>query len=248
MPLVTVILPVYNAEMYLKEAISSILNQTYPNFEFIIINDGSTDDSVNIIKSFTDQRIILIENDKNIGLTATLNKGLSLANGKYILRMDQDDISLPKRIQIQVSFMENNPEIGICGSARIVIRDGKKVVFNNNVKTHGEIKSFLLFQNCIAHPTVIMRKSELLDKELMYESYHAEDYDLWSRAVLKTKMANITEPLLIYREHPHQMSQTKILEHEKTSREIQKKMFSKLGLLEVTVMLLRYMLIKVKHK
>ena len=115
-PKVTVLMPVYNGEKYLKEAITSILLQTFDDFEFLIINDGSSDASVDIIQSFRDPRIRLVHNDTNIGLIATLNKGLKLAHGKYVARMDQDDISLPRRLEKQTYFMDNNPDVGVCGT------------------------------------------------------------------------------------------------------------------------------------
>ena len=113
---VTVLMPVYNAEQYLREAIGSILHQTFTDFEFIIINDGSTDRSEEIIKSYTDTRIRYYKNESNLKLIATLNKGFDLAGGKYIARMDADDISLPNRLQLQFELMEKNPEVGLCGT------------------------------------------------------------------------------------------------------------------------------------
>ena len=113
---VTVLMPVYNGEMYLREAIDSILHQTFTDFEFLIINDGSTDNSETIILSYDDSRIRYEKNDSNLKLIATLNKGIELAKGKYIVRMDADDISIPDRIEKQVAFLEKNPDVGICGS------------------------------------------------------------------------------------------------------------------------------------
>src|SRR5688500_8514963 len=109
-PLVSVLMPVYNAEAYVSEAIQSILQQTYKNFEFLIINDGSTDNSEKLINTFSDSRIRYIRNSENIKLVATLNKGIDLSVGKYLVRMDADDISLPERLQKQVDFMETHPE------------------------------------------------------------------------------------------------------------------------------------------
>ena len=115
-PIVTVLMPVYNAEKYLAEAINSILNQTFTNYELLIINDGSTDKSEEIILKYSDKRIRYIKNDKNIRLVATLNKGIELAKGKYIARMDADDISVPTRLEKQITLLENNEDIGVCGS------------------------------------------------------------------------------------------------------------------------------------
>ena len=111
-PLVSILMPVYNSEKYLREAIKSILNQTFTNFELIIINDGSTDNSLKIIKSFKDNRIKIIKNKGNLGLIKTLNKGIDLAQGKYIARMDADDIAMPKRLEKQIAFFNENPDYG----------------------------------------------------------------------------------------------------------------------------------------
>ena len=120
-------MPVYNGERYLREAIDSILNQTFKDFEFLIINDGSTDLSVEIIESYADKRISLAHNGQNLGLITTLNRGFDLACGEYIARMDCDDISLPDRLEKQVVFMDNHPEIGICGSWVSAISDEKLI-------------------------------------------------------------------------------------------------------------------------
>ena len=116
-PKVTLLMSVFNGQSYLKEAIESILNQTFEDFEFLIINDASKDNSLRIIQSFDDSRIKLVHNSDNIGLTKSLNKGIDLAKGEFIARMDCDDISLPERLSMQVSFMDKNPDIGILSSA-----------------------------------------------------------------------------------------------------------------------------------
>lgn len=205
--LITVLMPVYNGEKYLKEAIESILNQTFRDFEFLIINDGSTDNSVKVIKSFNDPRLRLIHNESNLGLIKTLNKGLKMSKGKYIARMDCDDISLPKRLSTQASFMEKNPEVGVCGSWVKIIGLEQKFI-NKYPKNHAEVRAYLLFNTPLAHPAVIIRK-ELVDKyNLEYdEQYkHAEDYELWSRVVNCSKIANIPKVLLHYRMHPESIS------------------------------------------
>jgi len=115
-PKVTVLMPVYNGEKYLNEAIDSILGQTFKDFKFLIINDGSTDGTADILKSYKDSRIKVTNNEKNIGLTKSLNKGLKMAKSEYIARMDADDISLPTRLQKQVEFMDSHPKVGVCGT------------------------------------------------------------------------------------------------------------------------------------
>lgn len=200
-------MPVYNGEKYLKEAIESILNQTFRNFEFLVIDDGSTDNSAKIIRSFNDARIRLERNETNLGLIKTLNKGLMLSKGKYIARMDCDDISLPKRLATQVNFMEKNPEIGVCGSW-VKIIGLKKSFINRYPKTDVLSRAYLLFNTPFAHPAVIIRKEVFEKHDLEYsENYkHAEDYELWSRIVDYTKISNIPKVLLHYRIHPESVS------------------------------------------
>lgn len=197
---VTVLMPVYNTEeTYLKEAISSILEQTFKDFEFIIINDGSTNNAKDIILSYNDNRIIYVENEQNIGVVKSLNKGLDISNGEYIVRMDSDDISNPKRLEISVKFMDENKNIGAAGShARATpIKYKYETPRENKI-----IKPFLRYiANCLIHPSVIIRKSVLLENKLKYnEKYiHCEDYKLWIELNKKSKLANIPEVLLTHR-------------------------------------------------
>jgi len=201
-PLISVVMSVYNAEKYLDESIQSILSQTYSNFEFIIINDGSTDKSLKIIESYAknDNRIVVISRE-NKGLIASLNEGIVKAKGKYIARMDADDISLPKRLDKQVNLMEARPNVGICGTAIKMFFDQEKEKVRRYPLTHEEIKTELLFSSAFAHPTVMMRR-ELIEKhQLFYNSTfeHAEDFELWTRFTEYTHMANLAEVLLKYR-------------------------------------------------
>lgn len=200
--LVSVILSVYNAEKYLAQAIESILNQTYSNFEFIIINDGSTDHSLELIKKYMkqDKRIILITRE-NKGLVYSLNEGISLSKGKYIIRMDADDISLEDRFKKQVEFMENNSQIGICGCFIEIFGKNKTTNIWKLPIQHEALKIKLLFGVPFAHPSVIIRKDILNKYHLKYEEEYktAEDYKLWSKLVDYTQFSNINEVLLKYR-------------------------------------------------
>lgn len=199
-PKVTVLMSVYNGERFLRKAIESILNQTYKNFEFLIINDASNDLSREIILSFYDSRIRFIDNKQNIGLAKSLNKGLRIARGEYIARMDADDISLPYRLAHQIEFMDKNPEIGISGTYVKTIGDVPGHVWKYPCD-HETIKSRLLFNSPLAHPTVIIRKEILVENDLFYneEIIYSQDYDLWTRAIKKMKFANISKILLYYR-------------------------------------------------
>ncbi len=204
---VTVLMPVYNAEKYLAEAIESILGQTFRDFEFLIINDGSTDGSLEIIKSYTDSRIRLINNEENLKLIATLNKGIELAKGKYIARMDADDISLPQRLEKQYAYMEAHPEVGLLGSyiRTVGLENNYDVHFKT---THDEIKFKLFFDTHFPHPAALIRKSVLTDNNLVFEKeyIHAEDYALWNKMAEVTKLSILPEILVYKRTHPEQIS------------------------------------------
>ena len=209
MPKVTVLMPVYDGEKYLREAIDSILSQTFTDFEFLIIDDGSSDRTVNIIHSYEDTRIILIKNETNLGLVATLNRGLSLAKGEYIARMDADDISFCDRLDQQVSFLDSNPEVSLLGTNAQVI-DAK-----GNLKDVCHIVSgdkLLKWQMCydcpFIHPTIMMKKSTAsivdgytCDVIKGREKYSGEDYDLWRRIENISHIDNLQNILLYLRKH-----------------------------------------------
>ena len=158
---VSVLMSVYNGDRYLREAIDSILNQTLDNFEFIIIDDGSTDASNQIIKSYRDPRLKMVKNKENIGLTKSLNIGIGLCCGEYIARMDADDISLPKRLEIQYKFMDDHPEVGICGTLNRGI-ENNKVGISKYPEDHDSIYCMLLFQNVFDHSTLMMSKKKYI--------------------------------------------------------------------------------------
>lgn len=206
-PKVTVLMPVYNGQKYLKEAIDSILSQEFTDFEFLIINDGSTDDSGKIIASYTDPRIRIINNEKNIGLVNTLNKALKLCNGEYIARMDCDDISTKNRLAVQVKFMDKNKNVGASGSSYYLFRNNKKNVMHFPL-TEKEIECYFVFNCPIAHPSAIIRRSVIQDNNIHYSSdyIHAEDYNFWTQIAKHSSLANIPEPLLIYRVHNDQIT------------------------------------------
>lgn len=196
MPKVTVLMSVYNGEKFLREAMESILNQTFKDFEFIIINDGSTDSSRDIILSYNDLRIMLIDNEKNIGLTRSLNKGLRIVKGEYIARQDADDISFPKRLEKQVKFLNTHKDVGLVGSSYMLIDEkGNKV--QNRVKTKSEeLKKDLWKGNRFCHGSVIFRKDCVKKVGFYREEFKAsQDYDLWLRISEFWNMANIKDLL-----------------------------------------------------
>tara|TARA_B100001287_G_scaffold72444_1_gene60079 strand:- start:11039 stop:12055 length:1017 start_codon:yes stop_codon:yes gene_type:complete len=228
-PLCSVVMSVYNGSEFLSDAIESILQQTYKNFEFIIINDASTDNSLEIIKSYNDHRIVLIENKKNIFLAASLNKGIKASQGKYIIRMDADDISMPNRISKQVQYMENNPDIGICGTCSEII--GFNPGYSKYSAENHIIKYKLLYECHLLHPTIIIR-SDIIEKHQLYynESYRKnQDYELFVRAIDKTNYGNILDYLLKYRQTEHNIKR-EVHDQNQNVIEIQKKLFRKLGL------------------
>jgi glycosyltransferase involved in cell wall biosynthesis len=206
-PNLSVIMPVFNGEKYLREAIESILAQTYDNFELIIINDGSTDASEEIIQTYDDSRIIYIKNPENYKLIKTLNIGFSIAKGCYIARMDADDISHLDRLQKQVQFLDVNEEYGLVGSGVNLLNGENKsqLLYHTD---HESLKFALAFYCPFIHPSVMIRSSVLLNVDCVFDSnyVHAEDYELWTRLAFKTKMANLPEYLLNYRIHDEQIS------------------------------------------
>ncbi len=222
---------VYNGEEYLREAIDSILNQTFGDFEFLIIDDGSRDNSLEILKSFKDKRIRIIENKKNLGLIASLNKGLKLAKGKYIARMDADDIALPERFEKQFDFMEKNPEIGVCGTWIKLF--GAKSEIWSPVTEHKDIFAGMLFESMAYHPTIFLRNDIVSSLKESYDKdyKHVEDYEYWVRLALRgVKFANLDEVLLFYRVHPNQIGKVHNKEQKENSKRIMGKFLKALGI------------------
>lgn len=221
MPKVSVLMPVYNTEEeYLREAIDSILAQTFTDFEFLIINDGSQNNAEDVILSYKDIRIKYLKNEHNLGIIKTLNKGLELAQGEYIARMDADDISLPERFEKQVSFLDKNPDIDILGAWFNCIPRNRVIETYINDK---EIKECLLINsNNIGHPTVMFRNSTVKNIGIKYNENHpyVEDYALWLSLIDKVKFANIPEILLNYRIHSNSVCQTKEIEQSLNVEEI----------------------------
>lgn len=203
-PAVTILIPVYNCAGYVSEAVESILGQTFDDYELLIINDGSTDNTSSIIEQYVDQRIMLVDRPHE-GLISALNKGLELARGDYIAIMHADDASHPKRIQKQIHFLKRHPEIGILGTAYDTVNlAGRRLYRVSMPKNDLQVRWFCLLGSPFGHPTVVMRSSVLQANELKYEETFdiVEDYFLWSKVLSHTKGANLSTPLLRYRLHP----------------------------------------------
>lgn len=204
LPLVDIIMPVYNSEKTIRNSIDSILKQTYKNWILIIVDDGSTDNTCSIINEYSDKRIKLIKSLNNNGVAASLNIGIDNLNddSKYVARMDSDDIMLEYRLEKQVEYLEKHEKVSILGSNMIIKKEGSPT--NTRLVSHYptdniSIMTTLLFNNPIAHPTVMLRKNVLKENHYDTKFKWCEDYELWSRLARKKYIFhNITEPLLIY--------------------------------------------------
>ncbi len=226
---VSILLPVYNAEKYLTSSIESILNQTYQNFEFIIADDCSNDNSVSIIKSYAqkDKRITVLLNEKNLGIAANRNKLFShiSINSEYIALFDADDICLQNRLISQINFLKSNPDIDVVGSSLIVINEfSQKIGLRKYPSSHKSIKKSIMRFNPIANPSVMLRTSVMENIGYYNTSYKVcEDYDYWLRTLKHHKMANLVDPLVYYRISPTQSKQKYIKETVLNSLNIQRK-------------------------
>lgn len=201
-PLVSIIMSVYNTELYLREAVISIINQSYRNLEILICNDCSTDKSQEILTDLAqqDQRIILINNNENFKLAKSLNKLIDLSHGKYIARMDADDISHPERITKEVLFLENNPEFDIVGCNAWNINAKNLITGESFLPTTNEdIQIFKDFFPPFYHPTVVFRANFLKENKYNEDYVYAQDFELWLRLLKKTKAYNLNEHLFLYR-------------------------------------------------
>lgn len=207
MPKVSILMPVYNAEQYLSQALDSIVSQSFEDWELILINDGSNDGSESIIMGYDDERIFYIKNPVNLKLIKTLNKGIDYCGGQYIARMDADDICHPDRLKRQVEFLDSHPQVLMCGTAAAVIdNSGKKTGNIHNLTSDDYLQINLMFSPSFIHPSMMIR-SEVLKQNKYDEAYkHVEDYDLWCRIAKLGKVANIEDELLQYRWHDSNVS------------------------------------------
>ncbi|MDD5005706.1 MAG: glycosyltransferase [Candidatus Omnitrophica bacterium] len=202
---ISVVMTVFNGDKFIKEAIDSILNQTFSDFEFIIVDNASTDRTKEIVSSYNDRRIILIENDQNLGQTKALRIGIMRSRGKFIARMDADDISLPERLELQYKYLEKKGDVAVVGTWHEEIdKNGKHIKFFKLPTDPLEIKCYLISPGelgyyCISHPTVLIRRNVLLETGFYNEAYRTQDYDLWVRVVRKYKLANLDQFLVKHR-------------------------------------------------
>lgn len=214
MPQITVLMPVYNAEKFLKDAIESILNQTFIDFEFLIIDDGSTDSSPEIIRSYKDKRIRFTQNEMNLGITATLNKGIEMASCELIARMDSDDISYPQRLQKQYDYLQQHTDCALLSTWMRKFNDiDDRKKFIRHKPEHCYFT--LVFNTWIHHPAVMYKRSAVKDVG-MYTNQYSEDYNLWCKMSRKYKIHILPEVLLDYRETAQSLWKvSKKVEYEK---------------------------------
>lgn len=211
-PKVSILMPAYNAEKYIEEAIESILNQTFTDFEFIIIDDCSTDKTWEIIQKYSkkDKRIVAIKNEENLKLSATLNKGIDICKGEYIARMDSDDWSYPDRLQKQYDAISKDPKIGILGGAMEVCDENLEI---KNIRKYNlsdsEIRKSLFKYSPFCHPATIFKKEALLQYKYSIELNDAEDYDLYFRIGKRYKLQNLNDIVIKYRTSDTQVSSKK---------------------------------------
>jgi glycosyltransferase involved in cell wall biosynthesis len=206
-PPVSVLMSVYNGEQFLAEAVESILHQTYRDFEFIIVNDGSTDGTSSILEAYHDERIVLLQ-QQHAGLTKALNAGLSMARGAYIARMDADDISLPERLERQIAFLQDNPAVGLISSHFYIIdREGKHISLCRPPAENEALQNALLTANQFCHGAAVFR-SDCLKAAGTYREFFtfAQDFDLWLRIAEKYQCGNLSFPLYKWREDSRSLS------------------------------------------
>lgn len=213
---ISILMCVYNGEKYLTQSIDSILGQSFDDFEFVLVNDGSSDRSNDILSDYArkDKRIILVSNPENLGIAASVTRGLQFCSGKYIARMDQDDIALPERFRVQHQYLESHPGIDAVGTGLIFIdEDGNPTGKRHISPTDSMIIRFQMYYNCVLHNPSVMMRSEYYqlynERESEKDFLAADDYSFWLRKNTHHLYANIAEPYLYYRVHLGQTSRNK---------------------------------------
>ncbi len=230
-PKISVVMPVFNGADHLREAIDSILAQTFKDFEFIIVDDASTDNSRAIIKSYLDQRIKLFVNENNLGTAGSLNEAIGKSAGEYIARMDADDISLPDRFETQVKFLDENPQIAMVGTWARVIGDKAGLLIAHPTDP-AILRSNLIFHASFVHPSVMIRRGFFSNLGFKYdpEFRQGQDYKLWVQMSEKLRLANINKVLIYYRTHRKQTKTTDAAGQASNAFSVRREQILKLGI------------------
>lgn len=230
-PLITVLMPVHNGAKYLHSAIESVLCQTMRDFELLIVDDASQDESSAIIRSYSDSRIRYIRSDQRLKLAGALNYGMSQARGELIARMDCDDICLSSRLALQAECFHQQPDVDICGTAIETFGEGSYGV-QSFPRNHEQILAYGLFDNPFAHPSVMLRRSLFMNHKLKYDVsfYPSEDYELWIRALRVGRGTNLAKVLLQYRIHGASMTRAESPEMDAKACDIQRNQIQRMGI------------------
>lgn len=225
-------MPVYNAENFLEESVNSILNQTFKDFELLLLEDGSKDSSLALANKLAekDSRIKVVPSEVNLGIVKTLNRGIEISRGEYLARMDADDISLPERFMEQVQYLDANKDIAVCGTWVETFGN-----HNGNIwrlpSDPDTVKVTMLFYGVLCHPSVMIRKEMVFDKlKLRYEGYHAEDYVLWVSVAKHAKLVNIPKVLIKYRTHDSSLMSTFGKENLEVADNVRKMQLKEIGI------------------
>jgi glycosyltransferase involved in cell wall biosynthesis len=218
--MISVIMPVYNGAAFLRETMDTVLQQTCTDFEFIIVNDGSTDTTAEIIQNYDDERIVFINLARNCGVCTARNMAIDMARGKYIAFCDADDLYDSHRLQVQREFLETHPKVDICGSDFILFEQRQEILIQHP-RTDAEIKAHFFFSNCMGQPSIMGKTSVFQQHRYNPELVASEDYDLWARmATAGVVFANVPRALVRYRLHPGQASKTKSRLLSQTSTQV----------------------------
>jgi glycosyltransferase involved in cell wall biosynthesis len=239
-PLVSVIVGAHNAEAFIFEAVESVLKQEYKNFELIVVDDASTDDTLKMLRTFTDSRIKIVSLGQRLGLAGALNYAIDLAKGKYLARFDADDICFPARLKKQVDFMQKNPSVGVLGGAMIAFGQNKPATLIA-VDCSRSLEAQILRGNPMMHPTIMFRAQLMGKSGFRYDPAvrNAQDYVLWGEMICHTKFANLPDPLVGYRLHESQETARNRNRQRKVALQVQlrllmsKKMRQQCTLLEI---------------
>lgn len=229
MPKISVLMPVYNGEKYIGQAIDSVLSQSFRDFELIVIDDGSTDKSAEVVGSYSDKRVCYVANPTNLGLVGARNRAIDVSNGDYLAWLDCDDISLPSRLSKQVTLLDENPTVGLCGTwVRTLGLDSEQLWKYPSEPEF--LRALMLFYDPVATSAAMVRRSCLAMNELRFDARFplAEDYDLWERISRTNEVRNISEVLTLYRIHPNQISAMRREQQRKAVWEIQSRLLRQL--------------------